>query len=87
MISKQLLEILRCPEDRTPLSLADDAMVALCNRLIEQRQLKNKAGLQVEHLLDGGLIRSDGAVLYPIIDEIPVLLVDEGIPIEQLQSG
>ena len=32
-------------------------------------------------------MRQDGAVLYPIIDRIPVLLVDEAIPLEQLPTA
>jgi uncharacterized protein YbaR (Trm112 family) len=85
VISTELLQILRCPEDRTPLALAEPALVERCNELVQQRRLKNKAGLPVEHTLDGGLIRADRAVLYPIVDEIPVLLVDEGIPLDQLK--
>jgi uncharacterized protein YbaR (Trm112 family) len=86
VISKELLEILRCPEDRSPLTMADAALVEHCNQAIAQRRLKNKAGLPVERTLDGGLLRADGAVLYPIVDEIPVLLVDEAIPLAQLGS-
>lgn len=85
MISKELLEILRCPEDRTPLALADAALVDRCNQSVVNRRLKNRAGLPVERMLDGGLVRADGAVLYPIVDEIPVLLVDEAIPLDQLK--
>ncbi|MBI3466554.1 MAG: Trm112 family protein [Planctomycetes bacterium] len=87
MISKELLQILRCPDNRTPLALADSTLVERCNHLIDQRRLKNKAGLPVEHTLDGGLIRADRAVLYPIVDEIPVLLVDEAIPLNQLEQA
>jgi uncharacterized protein YbaR (Trm112 family) len=85
VISNELLQILRCPDNRTPLALAEPALVERCNHLVRQRRLKNKAGLPVEHTLDGGMVRADHAVLYPIIDEIPVLLVDEGIPLDQLE--
>jgi uncharacterized protein YbaR (Trm112 family) len=84
VISKELLDILRCPEDRTPLTLADAELVARCNQAIAERRLKNKAGLAVERDFDGGLIRADAKILYPIIDDIPVLLIDEGIALSQL---
>jgi uncharacterized protein YbaR (Trm112 family) len=41
----------------------------------------------LETPLDGGLVRADGQVLYPIIDRIPVLLVDEGILLAQNSDG
>jgi uncharacterized protein len=35
--------------------------------------------------LDGGLIRSDRKILYPIRDHIPVMLIEEGIPLDQIE--
>ena len=84
MISKELLEILVCPDDRTPLTLADRVLVAKLNHLVGAGQLKNRAGEVVERPLDGGLLRSDGTAVYPIIDGIPILLIDEAIPLDGL---
>jgi uncharacterized protein YbaR (Trm112 family) len=79
MIDPELLEILACPDTHQPLTMADDALVASLNAAIEASGLKNVGGDPVEGPLDGGLVREDGAVVYPIRDRIPVLLVDEGI--------
>jgi uncharacterized protein YbaR (Trm112 family) len=32
----------------------------------------------------GGLVRADNKILYPIREDIPVMLIDEGIPLEQV---
>ncbi len=32
--------------------------------------------------IDGGLIRADKKFLYPIRHEIPIMLIDEAIPLE-----
>ena len=40
----------------------------------------NRAGQLVEEKIEGGLIRADGKFLYPIRHNIPMMLVDEGIP-------
>jgi uncharacterized protein YbaR (Trm112 family) len=83
-IRPQLLEILRCPETRSPLRLAGDDLVARLNQAAAAGNLRNVVGSSVSEPLDGGLVREDGRVLYPIIEGIPRLLVDEGIPIEPL---
>jgi uncharacterized protein YbaR (Trm112 family) len=84
MIDKQLLELLVCPEDRTPLHEAEPALVERINQAIREGRLKNRAGRIVEQAIHGGLVRQDGALLYPVIDDIPVMLIEEAIPLEQL---
>jgi uncharacterized protein YbaR (Trm112 family) len=86
MISPELLELLVCPETRQSLAVADDELVARLNRAIEARQLKNKVGQPLEKTLDGALVREDGRVVYPVQDGIPVMLVDDGILLEQLPA-
>jgi len=84
MIDKELLSILVCPTDRTPLRMADQQTLTRLNRAIAAGRVRNQAGRPVEQPLAGGLVRADGALLYPIVDEIPVLLADEAIPLGQL---
>jgi len=85
MIDEKLLPILVCPTDHTPLSVADEQIVVRINRAIAAGRVKNRSGRPVERLLDGGLIRADTTILYPIIDGIPVLLADEAIPLAQVE--
>ena len=85
MIDEQLLDILVCPENKTRLRLADEDLVAKLNRAITAGALKNRVGEPVETPLDGGLVREDSTLLYPIVDDIPVLLVDEAIPLDQIR--
>lgn len=80
-IDPDLLEILACPETHQPLALADEALVARVNAAIGAGGVANAGGAAVSDPIEGGLVREDGAILYPIRDRIPVLLVDEGIPV------
>lgn len=81
MISSELLAILVCPQNRTPLRLAEPTLVDRLNQAVADRQLKNKSGETVERTIEEGLIREDGAYLYPVFDGIPILLADESIPL------
>jgi uncharacterized protein YbaR (Trm112 family) len=78
-----LLKILVCPENHSSLEFASDPLLARINRAIERGELKNRAGQQIERRIDGGLVRADRTVLYPLVDDIPMMLVDEGIPLDQ----
>jgi uncharacterized protein YbaR (Trm112 family) len=82
MIDKELLEILACPETKEPVHLAETELVTELNGRIERGEVKNRAGKTVENKIDGGLVREDGAYLYPIEDEIPIMLIDEAIPLK-----
>ena len=81
-IDKGLLAILCCPETKQDVILADDALIGRLNERIAKGELKNKAGQPVTERLDGGLMRADRKVVYPIRDDIPVMLIEEAIPIE-----
>jgi uncharacterized protein YbaR (Trm112 family) len=81
MIAPDLLKILCCPETHQAVRLAEPALVDKLNAQIAAGGLKNRAGQPVQEKLDAGLIRADGKLLYPIRRDIPVMLVDEGIPL------
>lgn len=83
-VDKDLLAILCCPETKLDVSLADDALINKLNDAVSRGLLKNKAQKPVAELLDGGLIRSDRKILYPIREDIPVMLIEEGIPLDQV---
>lgn len=86
MIDQALLDILVCPETKTPVALADAALVEAVNQAIAAGGLRNKGGETVTEPIGGGLVREDGKLLYPIRDEIPVMLVEEAIVLP-LASG
>jgi uncharacterized protein YbaR (Trm112 family) len=83
-LDKDLLAILCCPETKQDVTLADGTLIARLNERIEKGELKNKARQTVTEKLDGGLMRADKKILYPIREDIPVMLIEEGIPLDNL---
>ena len=79
MIRPELLEILRCPETHQKLSLASPELIARLNSQIAARQIRTRAGTIIEAPLEAGLLRQDGAILYPIRGKLPIMLIDEGV--------
>lgn len=84
MIDKGLQNVLVCPNDHSPLAVADSRLTAKLNRAIAAGRVVNCVGQRVSQPLSGGLVRSDKTLLYPIVDGIPVLLADEAIRLDQL---
>ncbi|MDB5104562.1 MAG: uncharacterized protein JWP91_2251 [Fibrobacteres bacterium] len=76
--------MLCCPETKEDVSLADAGLIETLNRKVEAGQLKNRGGEIVKEKMDSGLIRADKKVLYPIREDIPIMLIDEAISLEGL---
>lgn len=84
MVDAQLLEILCCPETKQDVVLAPSALVEELNRRVEAGTLKNRAGEAVKEKMEAGLLRADKKFLYPIREDIPIMLINESIPVTGL---
>ena len=84
MLDPELLEILVCPETKEPVHLADAPLLDRLNRAIAENRLSTRGGELVKERIEAGLVREDGRILYPVRDDIPVMLIDEAIPLEDL---
>ena len=83
-LDPQLLTILCCPESKQEVTLLDHVLLEKLNKKIETGGLHNKGGSVVKEKLDGGLIRADQIMVYPIRDGIPIMLIEEGISVKGL---
>lgn len=77
----ELLKILCCPETHQPLAFADVSVLEKVNQRLTAGRLQNRAGQPITEKIEDGLVRADGRFLYPLRRNIPILLVDEAIPL------
>ena len=78
-IDPEMLGILCCPETHQPLTVASPQLVEEINQRIRAGQMIAKTGRKVTEPIQGGLLRQDRQVLYPIRHHIPILLLDEAL--------
>jgi len=85
-VDGRLLEILCCPVSKTPLSLLGKQKLDKLNSAISSGDALYIDGDKVTTPLQEGLITEDGKVIYPVQDNIPILLEEKGIGTTQFQD-
>ena len=85
-IDGKLLEILCCPVSKTPLTRLPTSRLKTLNEAISAGTVQYVRGETVEDPLREALITEDSKVIYPVIDDIPILLEEKGIGTTQLQD-
>lgn len=84
MIDPQLLEILVCPENHTTVTPADADLVAKINAAVSAGKLLDRKGDAIDEPVEACLVREDGKYGYAVREDIPNMLIDEAIPLDQL---
>jgi len=84
MVDPELLEILVCPETHQPVRPAEDELLSRLNKAIRSGGVTNRGGNAVGDPVEEGLVREDNKVLYPVREDIPIMLIDEAIELDKL---
>ena len=85
-VDGKLLEILCCPLSKTPLTILGRQKLDKLNLAINNGDALFVGGEKVTDPLQEGLITEDGKVIYPVQDDIPILLEEKGIGTTQFQD-
>ena len=75
-VDPDLLEILVCPKTKGELELVE-LPVELCQQLVAKYQEHFRKEAPV---VEQGLYSADSQLVYPIVSDIPIMLVDEALP-------
>lgn len=85
-IDGKLLEILCCPVSKIPLIRVSGSRLKALNKAIADGEVQTVRGDKVDKPLREALVTEDSKVIYPVIDDIPILLEDRAIGCTQLQD-
>ena len=85
-VDGKLLEILCCPVSKTPLVRLPTGRLKKLNAAIAAGDVQYVHGEPVTEVLREALITEDSRVIYPVVEDIPILLEEKGIGTTQLQD-
>ena len=75
-----------CPVSKTPLVRLPPDKLKKLNAAISAGEVQFVHGELVSEPLRDGLMTEDAHVIYPVVDDIPILLEEKGIGTTQLQG-
>ena len=85
-VDGKLLEILCCPVSKTPLGTLSSDKLNKLNDAIALGEVLYVGGEGVKDSLQEALITEDNKVMYPVQDDIPILLEEMGIGTAQFSD-
>jgi uncharacterized protein YbaR (Trm112 family) len=83
-ISKELLDILCCPQTKKRVTILPDEKIALVNDQIAKKRVKDADGNIIDRPLTEALLTEDRKTIYRIDEGIPVMLIGSAIATDQL---
>lgn len=82
-VDPELLDILVCPQSRAPLTV-----VSLPTRVREELTARYREHFRDEEpQVEEGLYCAESGLVYPIVSDIPIMLVDEALPASVLEGA
>lgn len=85
-IDPKLLEILVCPVTKQSVRLLGAARLSYLNARIEEGEVVNHVGGEIDKPFREALVTVNGETIYPVDSGIPVMLEDESIPTVQFSE-
>lgn len=87
MIDSDMIRILCCPKTHQVVNWADPVRLEELNGRVGKGELMDCEGRCVTEKLEGGLVRSDQKLLFPVQEGVPVMLTDRAIPLRPLDEA
>ncbi len=84
-VNQELLDILCCPKTKVPVERFPEEKIKDLNALIQDGKALYADGVKVDETVSEALITEDKKTIYRVDDGIPIMLIDKGIPTENLK--
>ena len=85
-MNKELLKLICCPSSKKQLKILNEENLDNLNQAISAGLIKNNQGKILKDEIEQALITEDYELAYIVRDDIPVLLENESIKMNQLEN-
>lgn len=85
-MNEKILKLICCPSSKKQLKILDDENLTNLNHAISAGLIKNNQGKILKDEIEQALITEDYKLAYIVRDDIPVLLENESIKMNQLEN-
>tara|TARA_Y100001935_G_scaffold203923_1_gene172644 strand:+ start:104 stop:373 length:270 start_codon:yes stop_codon:yes gene_type:complete len=85
-MNEKILKLICCPSSKKQLKILNEESLANLNQAISAGLIKNNQGKILKDKIDQALITEDHELAYVVRDDIPVLLENESIKMNQLDN-
>lgn len=83
----RLLDIVVCPATHMPLRKLPESLLAQLNERIAAGTLRHVDDSPVTENLEQALVTEDDRLAYPVRDDMPVLIAEQGIVVAQIDEA
>ena len=85
-MNEKILKLICCPSSKKQLKILDEESLTNLNHAISAGLIKNNQGKILKDEIKQALITEDYELAYIVRDDIPVLLENESIKMNQLEN-
>ena len=85
-MNEKILKLICCPSSKKQLKILNEEGLANLNQAISAGLIKNNQGKILKDEIEQALITEDYELAYIVRDDIPVLLENESIKMNQLEN-
>lgn len=83
-MNQYLLEILRCPQSKKKLLIAEQKIIEKINKAIRAGSIRNIAKELINDTVKEALLEPENGIVYIIKEGIPQLIYEEGLRLKEI---
>ncbi len=85
-MNPKLIDLLRCPLTSQPLRRARPDELEAINRALADGSASTNGRADLHPSYSAALVTVDGSHVYPVVDDIPVMLAEQALPTARISD-